>query len=214
MNVSIRVTFNRLKPSDFLAQAQTIVTAMTGNPAFPEPWSSVVPTLAQIQADLAAFQSSVTATAAGDRTQIPQRNATRAALATGLTQLGYYVQQVAIDDEALLASSGFPLRQPISRSKALDVPVAPTGLSLTRGTLSGSAILRATRMSDAGSYDVQITSGDPTVEANWVSAGSYRNSGRIELTGLATLKTWSARMRALGTAGAGAWSDPVCLLVI
>jgi hypothetical protein len=69
-------------------------------------------------------------------------------------------------------------------------------------------------MSDAGSYDVQITSGDPTVEANWTSAGSYRNSGRIELTGLATLKTWSARMRALGSAGPGDWSVPVSLLAV
>lgn len=214
MNVSIRVTFNSLKPSEFLAQAQTIVTAMAGNPGFPEPWSSVVPTFAQIQADLAAFQNAVTATAAGDRTQIPQRNATRAALATAIAQLGYYVQQVAMDNEALLASSGYPLRQPISRSKVLEAPAAPTGLSLTRGNLSGSAILRATRMPDAGSYDVQITSGDPTVETNWTSAGSFKNSGRIELTGLATLKTWSARMRALGTAGPGAWSGPVSLLVI
>ena len=101
----INTTFNALTPSAFLARAQTIVTAMTGNAAFPEPWPSTVPTLAQIQSDLTAFQNAVTATAAGDRTRIVERNGTRETLATALADLGFYVQGIA-KDEVTLASTG------------------------------------------------------------------------------------------------------------
>lgn len=214
MTVLINSTFNKLSPSVFLARAQGIVTAMTGNPAFPEPWSSTVPTLAQIQADLAAFQSAVTATLARDQTRIVERNTTRATLANDLSLLAFYVQGVANGNAEMLATTGFPLRQRPVRTQALDAPLAPSGLRVNCGTVSGSVVIRSSRVTGAGSYDVQITSGDPTLEASWTAAGSYKNCGRIELAGLATLKTWSVRIRALGAAGPGAWSTPVSLLVV
>lgn len=214
MTILINSTFNKLPPSVFLARAQGIVTAMTGNPAFPEPWSSTVPPLAQIQADLTAFQNAVTATTAGDRTRIVERNAARATLANDLSQLGFYVQGVANGNVEMLSTTGYPLRQPPVRTQALDAPTAPAGLRLNCGTVSGSLVIRSGRVSNAGSYDVQITSGDPTLETSWTAAGSYKNCRRIELTGLTPLKTYSVRIRALGAAGPGAWSTPVSLLVV
>lgn len=214
MNFLIRVSFNHLKPSDLLAQGQTIVSSMSGNSGFPEPWPATVPPLAQIQTDVATLQSAVTATTTGDKTQIPARNAARQALATDLAELGFYVQSVAKDDQVLLAGTGFPLRQSASRSIAVDAPPAPGGLRLARGSASGSLVVRASPSPRAGSYDLQLTTGDPTVEANWVAGGSYMNCGRIELTGLTPLKTYSVRLRALGAAGTGAWTPPVSLVVL
>jgi hypothetical protein len=214
LDILINSTFNKLKSSAFLTQAQTIVTNMTGNVSFPEPWASTVPPLAQIEKDLAAFQEVANATAAGDRTRIAERNGARTTLATDLTLLGFYVQGVAKGDLAMLASTGFPLRTRTPRSQALDSPEAPQRLRLSRGTNSGSLVVRAGRVINTGAYDVQITSADPTVEANWTAAGSYKNCNRIELTGLATLKTWSVRVRALGAAGPGAWTMPVSLMVL
>lgn len=214
MNYLIRVSFNHLSPSALLAQAQGIVTAMTANPGFPEPWPTTVPTLTQIQADLAALQAAVTATAAGDRTQIQQRNAARQALANDLSRLGFYVQSLAGTSTVQLASTGFPLRQQTPRAQVVDVPPAPGNLRLARGVNSGSLLVRAMPLPKVGSYDVQITTGDPTVEANWTAAGSYVNCGRIELDGLTPLKTYSVRMRALGAAGPGAWTTPESLVVL
>jgi hypothetical protein len=214
MKILINITFSGLTPSAFLAQAQTIVTAMSGNPAFPEPWPATVPAMAQIEADLTAFQNAVIATVAGDRTRIAERSAARETLALDLAQLGFFVQGIAGQDEARLATTGFPLRQRAPRSLVLDAPPAPSDLRLSRGSTSGSLIARARRNRQVGSYDVQITAGDPTVEANWMGAGSYRNCGRIEITNLTSLKIWSVRMRALGSAGTGPWSSPVSLLVL
>jgi hypothetical protein len=66
----------------------------------------------------------------------------------------------------------------------------------------------------AGSYDLQLTAGDPTVESNWIDAGAYKNCRRIELQGLAPYKTYSVRMRALGAAGYGAWTMPASVVVL
>lgn len=210
----INVSFNSLNPSALLAQAQGIVTAMTANPGFPEPWPGNVPTLAQIQTDWAALQTAVTATTAGDKTQIPQRNAAKQALADHLTHLGFYVQSLAGSDTVLLASTGFPLRQQTPRAKVVDAPPAPDRLRLGRGVNSGSLLVRASPVPKAASYDVQVTTGDPTVESNWIVAGSFMNCGRIELGGLTPLKTYSVRMRALNAAGPGAWTTPESLVVL
>jgi hypothetical protein len=187
---------------------------MTGNASFPEPWLSTVPPLAQIQKDLTTFQDTVTATAAGDRTQIQARDAAGATLANDLGQLGLYVQNVADGNVDLLATTGFPLRRHNPRSVVVDVPSAPDNVRTTCGKVSGTLLIRAKPVTHAGSYDVQVTTADPTVESNWIAAGSYKNCGRIELSGLTQLKTYSVRLRALGSAGPGAWSVPVSLLVV
>jgi hypothetical protein len=211
---SIQTSFTRLSSQDFLSQVQRIVTAMTGNANFPEPWPATVPTLAQIQTDLAAFQSALNATSSGDRTRIVPRNTARSKLGEDLAQLGCYVQLTAQNDADMLATSGFPLRQRAPRTQNPMVPAAPAVFRLDRGPISGSIVLRASRVSMAGSYDVQVTTGDPTVESNWIDAGSYKNCRRIELTGLTPMKTYSVRIRALGAAGFGAWTPAVSMPVV
>ena len=206
--------FSKQSNTDFLAQAQLIVTSMTGNAAFPEPWPSTVPTLAQIEADLAAFQSVFSATAAGDKTRVEERKNARNKLANDLNLLGFNVQLVAQGDTTKLESSGFPLRQRRSLTLAPLPPAPPASVVLSRGPVSGSIIIRASRVPQAGSYDVQVTTGDPTVEANWTDAGVYKTCRRIELLGLTPMKTYSVRMRALGTAGYGAWTPTTSVGVL
>jgi hypothetical protein len=115
---------------------------------------------------------------------------------------------------ARLASTGFPLRQQTPRAKVADVPPAPSRLRLVRGNASGTLVVWATPLPKTSSYDVQLTTAHPTVEANWAAAGSYMNCGRIELSGLTPLKTYSVRMWALSAAGPGAWTAPASLVVL
>lgn len=212
--MTLNSNFNRLASLAFIAQAEQIVTAMTGNASFPEPWPSTVPTLQQIQADLAAYQAAATATGAGDRTRIVERQAARSKLQTDLTQLAFQLQTVSQGDATLLATTGYPLRQPAQRSRITEIPSAPDGFVLSRGVLSGSIQVRARRVPKAASYDVQIATADPTLEANWSMAGSFKNCGHIELEGLTPGKIYSVRMRALGSAGPGAWTAPSSLMVV
>lgn len=211
---SIVSNFSKLSDPNFLAQAERIVTGMTGNAAFPAPWPATVPALAQIQTDLAAYQAAVTATAAGDRTRIEERKNARSTLAADLSLLAFNVQITAQGNTTLLASTGFPLRQRGVRPQVPTVPAPPAQVKLMRGPVSGSMVVSASRVPTAGSYDVQLTTADPTVEANWSDAGNFKNSRRIQLQGLTPLKTYSVRLRALGAGGYGGWTTATSVLVL
>lgn len=210
----IAYNFNSFSLPRFQAQAQRIVTAMTGNLQFPEPWPSKVPTLAQITADLTEFCSAYAATAGGDRGLIAARSRARATLANDLQQLGRYVEMMADGDGAMLAASGFDLRSRKAPSLVQTPLPPPQNLRLKRGEVSGLLIARVTKLPRAGSYDVQVTTADPTVESNWSGAGVYTQCRRIELSGLTPLKTYSVRVRGVSSAGPGAWTLPSSLLVL
>ena len=206
--------FNRLSYPNFLAQAQRIVSAMTGNPHFPEPWPAPTPSLAQITADLASFSGVLAAVSSGDRTRLPERDSARTVLTSDLQQLAVYLQMVTKGDAALLATSGFDTRTPSAHPPVMVPPSAPTELRLGRGEISGTLIAQVTRMRTAAAYDVQIASADPTVEANWSSVGTFAKCRRIELSGLTPGKTYSVRVRAINGAGPGAWTVSGSLMVV
>jgi hypothetical protein len=212
--MSIVTGFNRFSLPNFLAQAQRVVTAMTGNPHFPESWTAPTPSLAQITADFNHFASVYSAVTSGDRTRAPERDAARQVLNADLVQLAAYLQMVTAGDPTLLATTGFDLRSRPTRAPVVIPLTAPSDLRLTRGEVSGSLIARVTGMSQAAAYEVQFTASDPTVETNWSPAGTFAHSRRIEISGLTPGKTYSVRVRAINGAGPGAWTVPGSLMVV
>jgi hypothetical protein len=210
----IAYNFQSISLPRFMAQAQRIVTAMTGNPQFPEPWPLTVPSLAQLNADLVSFSIAYAATAGRDLSRIAERSKARMVLANGLQQLGLYVEMMANGDESLLATTGFDLRTRKARALVPTLLPSPQNLRLKRGETSGLLIARVTSLPQAASYDVQMTTADPTVESNWISAGVFSVCRRIELPGLISLKTYSVRVRGINSAGPGAWSLPSSLTVL
>jgi hypothetical protein len=211
----INLSFSNLFSADFLQQAQRIVTALTGNPAFQPPWPTPIPTLAQLGTDLAAYQAALAAAAAGDRNHIADRRAARRTLQNDLALIAPYLQAVSRGDAVMLGSTGFPLRKQSVRATVFDPPSAPANFVVTRGSLSGTLSVSCRRMSGVGSYEVQqVATADPTVEANWSAAGTFKNSQRMTLEGLPSGKLCSVRLRAVGTAGPGAWTLPASLMVV
>ena len=209
---TINMGFNSRHVTTLVTEAQQVITAMTGNASFPAPWPAPVPALAQITTDLNALQGAITATSAGDKTQIAERNAAASTLATDLLRLARYVELSADGDASKLASSGFTLRSPGIRRQVIGELSAPGNLTLSHGALSGQLMVKATRLNGAGSYEVQLATADPTVEANWSDVATYKNCSRIQLNGLTAGKTYSVRMRGIGSAGPGSWAPAVSLM--
>jgi len=195
--------FSKLSSVNFIAQTERIITAMSGNANFPEPWPSTVPSLARLQADLAALQTASTATASGDKTQIAARKSARSIVQNDLAQLAFYVQTIAQGSTTMLATTGFPLRQVAQRTLNPPLPPAPAEIVSLRGPLSGSIIVNASRVPKAASYEVQLATADPTVENNWSEAGTWKTS-----------KVYSFRMRAFAKAGFGPWATAASLMVV
>jgi hypothetical protein len=212
--MKINSSFSNLTPANFVAQVEQIISSLTGNANFPEPWPASVVSLAQLQADLADFQTILNAIANKDRSRMEDRDAQRQKMAGELTSLAFYLQGLANGDPTKLATTGFPARKASSRSQAPVELEAPSQLRLQRGVVSGQLIARAIPVAKAASYTLQIATADPTVEANWTDAGTYANCGRIQLDGLKPGTMYSVRMRAIGAAGSGAWTAPTSLMVV
>jgi hypothetical protein len=91
---------------------------------------------------------------------------------------------------------------------------APQDFRVTRGTLSGTLLVHARALPHVDVYTVQIATGDPSVEANWADAGTFRHCNRIELTGLTPTKTYYVRLRGFNRHGHGVWATSAGILVV
>lgn len=212
--MQINIGFTHLSSANFVSQVELIITSLNGNANFPEPWPSTVPTLAQLQSELTTYQGLLSATNAGDESRISAREDARRTLSADLATVAFYLQSQAKGDGTVLGTTGFTLRKTPQRNLNPLVPPPPQQFELTRGPLSGSLVIGASRVQKAVSYDVQIATADPTVESNWALVGSYANCRRIELDGLTPGKVYSVRMRALGSAGPGPWTPASSLMVV
>ena len=212
MLTKLIVSFDRLSEAEFLALAGAIVSSLANNPFFPRPWPNPAPSYEELEQAFNAYQTAYQAALGHDTFKIAQRKDAREVLTAILKRLANYLELAANGDATLLASTGYELRRESAHSTTGSTLPAPEGLTLKHGELKGVLILHATRLPGAASYEVQLAEGDPTVEANWKAEGIHVHCSHIELTGLNPGKLYSVRLRGIGTAGPGAWSDTVTLM--
>ena len=105
------------------------------------------------------------------------------------------------NDPAALASTGFPLRS--GGGPVGDLP-APGDLRAKAGDDEGKVGLRCKSVTGAGSYEWQCRLRADA--ASWQPA-KLSTTVRITLTGLTPGVLYAFRVRAIGAAGPGAWSD-------
>ena len=91
MQAKLITTFECLNESDFLAKAGTIVTNLTANPNYPEPWAVQVATLAQLTTSYTTYLDNYHAALSHDRLKIALRNSARLALTEQLKSLIPYL---------------------------------------------------------------------------------------------------------------------------
>lgn len=178
---------------------------MAGNATFPAP----IPAPAIFDAALADFQAKL-ASVASLRDSLAQavaaRNASRAVLEGAMTQRGGYVE-ITATTEAQMLSAGIEPRNPGAPVGQLP---APGGLVATMGDLEGEIDLAWNRVRGASSYVIDCRAyNDPT--AQWQQA-KISNKSSCTVGGLVSGKKYTFRVRAIGSAGEGAWSDEVVLM--
>ncbi len=185
----------------FVPYAQSIVTAMTGNPSFPSP----VPALAVVTTAIGALQDAESATLARTRGAVEARNDKRANLVGLLQQLRGHVQTVADGDietaATVIRSAGMAVRK-------VPTPKART-FSAEQGALSGSAKLVAPSAGRRASYEWQFSNdGGKT----WILA-PVTLQARTTVPGLTPGATVEFRYRPVTKTGEGNWSQTVQLIV-
>jgi len=212
MQAKLIINFDQLNEAEFLAKSGTIVTSLTANSQYPEPWAVQVATLAQLTAAYTNYLDAYHAALNHDSLKISLRNSARQTLTELLKGLIPYLELVAQGDTQILATTGYELRKDIVRG-GTDILPAPDNFRLEHGAKSGSIDIHVAKLAGAGSYEVQTTNGDPTIEANWQHAQSSITSAHILLEGLTPGQTYWVRLRGIGSSGAGVWTEPASMIV-
>jgi hypothetical protein len=184
-----------------ITYARSIVTAMTGNPAFPAP----VPALATVSAGVDALEVTEKAALARTKGAVVARNEKRTALASLLQQLKAYIQAMAdanVENGAsIIASAGVAVRKTGARK--------PRVFEAKPGAVSGSVELVAAAAARRASYEWEYSSdGGKT----WVALPATLQA-KTTVTGLAPGSTVQFRYLPVTKAGQGDWSGPVSLIV-
>ncbi len=181
--------------------ATGIVTAMTGNPAFPSP----IPALALVTAAIAALQFAETTAHTRAKGTAAARNAKRAALVDLLEQLKAYVQAQANatpdNGAAIIQSAGFAVRKsPIHGARTFTAKPGP---------VSGSVKLYTRSVGNRSAYLWEYsTDGAKT----WVAA-PVTVQARTTIMGLPVGTTVLFRVQTVSKTGEGDWSQVVSHLV-
>lgn len=202
------IRFEDYNEDAFEARFGTILTEMDGNPDFVEPWFPVGqgPTLASLQARKTSYSLAKAAAEDGDAGAIATRIAEREAATADLKKLGNYVNLVADGDVAMLEGSGFELsKEPAPRMT--EPPGIPQEFKVARTDISGQVKGSVKKLDGAGALEGWICTGDPAVEANWRHHVTSVLARKIMFTGLTAGTVYYFRVRGIGSAGPGGWSD-------
>ncbi|MEX8519372.1 MAG: fibronectin type III domain-containing protein [Leptothrix sp. (in: b-proteobacteria)] len=205
--------FDSLSDPNLIIFSQGVVSSLTDNPHFPEPFPIPTPSRADTAGAVKGFSGAYQDALCHDIYKIAVRNQARQVLVDVLKRLAHYLEMVCNGDPAVLATSGFKLRQdPVRSGMSSTHLAAPTELHLATGTNRGEVDLHAAKLVGAQFHEVQICTGDPTVEANWAHKDTFTSLQQATIAGLPAGPVW-VRVRGGNSAGYGDWSGAVCVLV-
>jgi hypothetical protein len=187
---------------DRILFAQSIHARLSNNPNFPTPSPSLETFEELVTAAMTAYQAQEAArTASQQATAVLGEQ--MAALDGALSRIASYVDSVAGGDEVTVLSAGLPVRLP---STALGVLPGPETISVRFGVISGTLQVRWAGVRGARAYEVQLTT-DLTRADGWATCAHVARRS-AEVSGLVSGQRYWFRVRAIGSAGLGAWSNP------
>lgn len=182
------------------AYAKNHIAKMAGNPNFATPMPSVAD-LATVVSSFDDWMASVTLKEQDYRQTVVEKDVSRAELERVLTLRSGYVEAASGGDEAKILSSGFEVRAIASLVGAL---AAPGNLIAKAGNNEGEIFLDWDSPSGANIHEVDCRLHTDT--ATWERVKSVTDS-QLLVTGLTPGAMYAFRVRSVGAAGPGTWSD-------
>lgn len=199
----IRLNLSSLSIPQKIAKAQQIITALTGNAAFPTP----SPTLETIATMIDGLESAFAHAQASRQTAKQHttiQNQKEDNLDSVLTRLAAYVESVAGANEQMILSAGMDTRA--AAVATTDPPAQPQGLTPTAGDRDGEIDLSWDTVTGSKSYVID-QSGDPVTPTTWSHAGVSTKSN-FTAKGLTSGSRYWFRVAAVNSNGQSGWSDP------
>jgi len=182
---------------------RAVVTKSTGNPVA----TGSTPTLAQLTTGADTLDAkALTAKTAHDtavQATTEQDNA-ETGLDLLLTQFGNFIENSSGGDTAKIQSCGLDVRA--ASTTPIGELAQVKNLAALVGDNDGEIDLDWDAVRGSKTYEAQ-KSGDPITPTSWTAAGTATKS-KMTVSGLTSGTKYWFRVRAIGAAGPGAWSDP------
>jgi hypothetical protein len=197
----IKTGFSALALDDKLQLTQNVITGLSDNAAVFTTPNPPVANITTLRSNIVAKTNEIEAAQDGLASLFQERAVLIEQLDTALSQEAAYVQNVTAGDAAKIALSGFEVRSAPSPVGPLP---APKDLHSNYGSAEGSVECQWDRVRGAQAYFVECGQ-DSDGPWNQVYAGTATHCAAA---GLTPGSQYWFRVRALGTAGLGPWSDP------
>ena len=207
---ALSTNFNGWNAAATVAYSRKFVAKLTGHPDFPEPWPVWVASLGKLTEKGNVLEAVSLEAESHDTYKVAQKNTLNKELKKDLRSSVLHVELVAQGNVKLLSSLGLNLRHaPVKRSTPL--PMLAPLLTVTQSKKSGFLDGKVVMCPGAKMFLVQITDGDPSVEANWGRVDIFSKQS-FEISGREPGKTYYLRARCYGPSGTGPWSAIVAII--
>ncbi len=199
----LKLELKQKNTAEKIALGQNHLTSMAGNTTYPA--ASRVPSDSDLQT---AQDNLVAAAAAVDQAEtvrkqkIQEREAAEEAWEIKITSRAAYCEALTPGDAVALASTGFPLRGTPAPIGALP---APGDLRAMGTDHEGVIELRCHTVKGASTYEWEFKI-QGNVAAAWTAVRTS-TTAKILVPGLIPGTLYTFRVRAVGSAGPGAWSS-------
>lgn len=203
----VKFSLKDVPDTEAIQTCTNIKTALTGNASFTTP----VPSLTTFGTAITTAQNKLTAALNAQATAkqaTADKETAMLALVALANQLVAYVDLTAAGDASKILSAGLAVR---SAKTPQAVPGQVANLSVTAGDNEGSLDVHWDPLGNAKSYEVQ-KSVDPFTSTSFVTADTVTKSS-VTLAGFTSGARIWVRVRAINSAGKGAWSDPAVKVV-
>jgi len=191
-----------LTDAELIQFAKNVHTALKGNANVPAP----NPTLPALQALISTAETGVNAYEAEKdvlRTRKNTRDEAIKALCDGLRIEADTVQAVTGGAPDKIETTGFRVR---ARATPVGTPAQVTNLVLAAGPADGTLKAAWKPVRGVRSYELEA-SPDPIAPTSWIYKGTVTKSKATVNSFVSGAKVW-VRVRGIGAAGPGPWSDP------
>jgi hypothetical protein len=191
-----------LTDAELIRFAKNVHTALKGNANVPAP----NPTLPALQALISTAETGVNAYEAEKdvlRTRKNTRDEAIKALCDGLRIEADTVQAVTAGNPDKIETTGFRVR---TRPTPVGTPAQVTNLVLAAGPTDGTLKAAWKPVRGVRSYELEA-SPDPITPNSWIYKGTVTKSKATVNSFMSGAKVW-VRVRGIGAAGPGHWSDP------
>lgn len=197
--------FGKYTIEKLVVRANAIKDGLTAATWCNDPWPSPFPSKAQVVAAAGDFLAKAALADDGGAGPIANRDVSRGVMEGLLTSAAPYLQALAAGDLAKLEETGYE----ISKERATgspSLPGAPGNVKLKHGSVTGTLFLGSRAEKGATAYEGQLAT-DPNSDASFTIKVISSGCRKIVFADVTPGVVYYGRVRAIGPAGTGPWSD-------